>query len=168
MSDKKQMVLALRNAIMTEIKGQQLYSHAAATTENAEAKLMFDQLAKDENEHVDMLQTQYKHLEENGRLDLSQIQPGEVDHGAGTVIDDKFRKSLGRGKFELAVVGIGCDLENKAISYYKEQAAITDDADLKQLFTWLAEWEEGHLAQLIELEKLMQDEYWADQGFSPM
>ena len=168
MSNKEQMILALRNAIMTEIKGQQLYSHAAATTENASAKLMFDQLAKDEDEHVEILQTQYKHLEKSGKLDLSQVQPGEVDHGAGTVIDDKFRKSLGRGKFELAVVGIGCDLENKAIAYYKEQAALVDDADLKQLFTWLAEWEEGHLSQLMELEKLMQDDYWADQGFSPM
>ncbi len=168
MSNKEQMILALRNAIMTEVKGQQLYSHAAATTENVAAKLMFDQLAKDEDEHVEILQTQYKHLQESGRLDLSEVKPGEVDHGAGTVIDDKFRKSLGRGKFELAVVGIGCDLENKAIAYYKEQAALVDDADLKQLFTWLAEWEEGHLAQLMELEKFMQDEYWSDQGFSPM
>lgn len=166
--NKEQMVLALRNAIMTEIKGQQLYQHAAATTENAAAKLMFDQLAKDEGEHVEILQTQYKHLEQNGSLDLSQVQPGEVDHGAATVIDDEFRKSLGRGKFELAVVGIGCDLENKAIAYYKEQAAATDDADLKQLFTWLAEWEEGHLKQLMDLEKMMQDDFWSDQGFSPM
>jgi len=39
---------------------------------------------------------------------------------------------------------------------------------LKQLFTWLVEWEDGHLEQLLELEKIYQDAYWADQGFSPM
>ena len=65
-------------------------------------------------------------------------------------------------------LGIGCDLENKAIAYYRDHAARTDDPDLKQLFTWLLEWEDGHLTQLLELEKIYQDAYWADQGFSPM
>ena len=48
------------------------------------------------------------------------------------------------------------------------QAGKAEDPDLRQLFTWLAEWEVGHLEQLVELEKMLQDDYWADQGFSPM
>jgi len=103
-----------------------------------------------------------------GRLDLSQVKPGEVDEGAGTVIDDNFRKSLKRGTFEMAVIGIGCDLEKKALAYYQEQANATRDADLKQLFTWLHQWETGHLENLMELETMLQDAYWSDQGFSPM
>ncbi len=162
------MIQAVKDAIMTEIKGQQLYSHAAATTEDAAAKAMFEALARDEDEHVALLQAQYKSLMEEGRIDLSQVHPAELDHGAGHVIDDSFRKSIKRGTFEMAVIGIGCDLENKAITYYKDQANKAEDADLKQLFTWLAEWEVGHLEHLVELEKMLQDEYWADQGFSPM
>ena len=53
-------------------------------------------------------------------------------------------------------------------SYYKENAAKTEDPDLKQLFTWLVEWEDGHLEQLMELEKIYQDAYWSEQSFSPM
>ncbi|MBU0742330.1 ferritin family protein [bacterium] len=162
------MIQAVKDAIMTEIKGQQLYSHAAATTEDPAAKAMFTALARDEDEHVALLQAQHRSLVDAGRIDLSQVHPAEVDHGAGHVIDDSFRKSIKRGTFEMAVIGIGCDLENKAISYYKEQAGKAEDPDLKQLFTWLAEWEVGHLEQLVELEKMLQDEYWADQGFSPM
>jgi rubrerythrin len=165
---QQRMIEAVKNAIMTEIKGQQLYSHAAATTQDAAAKTMFTALARDEDEHVALLQAQHKSLVEAGRLDLSQVHPAELDHGAGHVIDDSFRKSIKRGTFEMAVIGIGCDLENKAINYYRDQAARTDDPDLRQLFTWLGEWEVGHLAQLVELEKMMQDEYWADQGFAPM
>ena len=56
----------------------------------------------------------------------------------------------------MAVISIGCDLEKKAIAYYKEHAAKTDDPELKQLFTWLVEWEEGHLDQLRELEQQYQ------------
>lgn len=165
---QKQMITAVKDAIMTEIKGQQLYSHAAATTEDPSAKAMFTALARDEDEHVALLEVQHRSLVEAGKIDLSQVHPAEVDHGAGHVIDDAFRNSIKRGKFEMAVIGIGCDLENKAITYYRDQAEKTDDADLKQLFTWLAEWEVGHLEQLVELEKLLQDDYWADQGFSPM
>jgi rubrerythrin len=84
------------------------------------------------------------------------------------VITDSFKKSIKRGQFEMAVISIGCDLENKAIAYYKENAAKTEDPDLKQLFTWLVEWEDGHLEQLLELEKIYQDAYWSEQGFSPM
>jgi rubrerythrin len=164
----ERMIKAIKDAIMTEIKGQQLYSHAATTTEDPSAKAMFTALARDEDEHVALLTAQHRSLVQAGRIDLSQVHPAEVDHGAGHVIDDGFRKSIKRGTFEMAVIGIGCDLENKAISYYKEQAAKAEDADLKQLFTWLSEWEVGHLEQLVELEKLMQDEYWADNGFSPM
>jgi len=169
MDDKLQrMIQAIKDAIMTEIKGQQLYAHAAATTEDPSARALFQDLADDENGHVALLEGQYKHLLEEGRIVLADVHPAEVDHGAGHVIDDDFRKSLKRGKFELAVVSIGCDLENRAIQYYREQAALAEDPDLKQLFTWLSEWEVGHLDHLKELEAMLQDAYWADQGFSPM
>ena len=170
MSDVKKdaMIKAVKDAIMVEIKGQQLYHHAAGETKDAAAKAMFEMLAKDEDDHVRILQKQYKSLMEEGKIDLTDVHPAEVDHGSHDVITDSFKKSIKRGQFEMAVISIGCDLENKAIAYYKENAAKTDDPDLKQLFTWLVEWEDGHLEQLLELEKIYQDAYWSEQGFSPM
>ncbi|PID78576.1 hypothetical protein CSA17_06545 [bacterium DOLJORAL78_65_58] len=170
MSDPKKdaMIQAIKDALMVEIKGQQLYAHAAETTQDPAAKAMFNMLAKDEDDHVNILKTQHRSLMEDGCINLDDVHPAEVDHGSQDVITDGFKKSIKRGQFEMAVISIGCDLENKAIAYYKEQAAKTDDPDLKQLFTWLVEWEDGHLEQLMELEKIYQDAYWADQGFSPM
>jgi len=170
MSDakKQEMIKAIKDAVMVEIKGQQLYHHAAGKTADPQAKAMFEMLAKDEDDHVRILMNQYKNLMEEGAVNLDDVHPAEVDHGSQSVINDDFKKSIKRGEFEMAVISIGCDLENKAIAYYTEQAAKTDDADLKQLFTWLVEWEDGHLEQLMELEKIYQDAYWADQGFSPM
>jgi rubrerythrin len=170
MSDEKQqaVIKAIKDAVMVEVKGQQLYSHAAEKAEDPTAKKMFEMLAQDEDDHVRILMNQYKSLVEAGKLDLKDVHPAEVDHGSATVITDDFRKAVQRGKFEMAVISIGCDLEKKAIAYYKEHAAKTDDAELKQLFTWLVEWEDGHLEQLLELEKIYQDAYWADQGFAPM
>jgi rubrerythrin len=167
-TNKEAMIEAVKKALMVEIKGHELYTHAAGKTEDPVARALFETLAKDEDDHVRILKTQYKSLMQDGRIDLEAVHPAEVDHGSHMIIDDDFKKSIRRGTFEMAVIGIGCDLENKAISYYKEQSAKAEDADLKQLFTWLAEWEDGHLEQLLELEKIYQDAYWADQGFSPM
>ena len=165
---KQAMIKAVKDAVMVEIKGQQLYSHAAKQTEDPQAKAMFEMLAKDENDHVRILTTQYESLMKDGRIDLSQIDPAEVDHGSHEVINDDFKRSMKRGTFEMAVIGIGCDLENKAIAYYTQHAKETEDEDLRKLFTWLVKWEDGHLNQLLEIEKIYQDAYWADQGFSPM
>lgn len=165
---KQAMIQAVKDALMVEIKGKELYSHAVEQTQDPAAKALFEVLAKDEEDHVRILQTQYRSLMEEGRVNLEDVHPAEVDHGSHDIVDDTFKKSIKRGTFEMAVIGIGCDLETKAIAYYKEHAAKAEDPDLKQLFEWLKEWEDGHLEQLLELEKLYQDAYWADQGFSPM
>ncbi len=165
---KEQMIKVIKDAVMVEVKGQQLYSHAATEAKDPAARAMFEMLAKDEDDHVRMLMKQYKSLISEGKLNLDDVHPAEVDHGSADVVTDDFKKAVKRGKFEMAVISIGCDLENKAIAYYKEHAAKSDDPELKELFTMLVEWEEGHLNQLLELEKIYQDAYWADQGFSPM
>ena len=165
---KQAMIKAVKDAVMVEIKGQQLYNHAAQQTDDPAARTMFEMLAKDEDDHVRILTSQYRALMKDGKVDLDQVHPAEVDHGSHDVVNDEFKRSLKRGTFEMAVIGIGCDLEKKAIAYYNEQADKAEDPDLKQLFTWLATWEDGHLSQLMELEKIYQDAYWADQGFAPM
>lgn len=162
------VVKALKDALMVEIKGQQLYTHAATQTENADARKLFEMLAEDEVQHTRILETQLKALLSTGGFDLSEIHPAELDHGSQSIVSDEFKRTLKRGDFEMAVIGIGCDLETRAIAYYKEQAAAAEDPELKKLFTWLSEWEDDHLMQLRELESLYQDAYWADQGFSPM
>ena len=165
---QKRTIEAVKSAIMVEIKGQQLYAHAKTSTTDPDAKAMFEALSRDEEEHVAILKAQYRSLLEHGKIDLSAVHPIDVDEGASPIIGDAFRAAVKRGTFEMAVIGIGCDLENAAIAFYKGEAAKTEDPDLKKIFTWLSEWEVGHLRQLMEIEKVMQDAYWADQGFSPM
>lgn len=170
MTDQKKahLIEVIKNALMVEIKGQQLYSHAATQTQDPSAKILFEMLANDEEQHVNILKQQYESLMKDGALNMDNIHPAEVDHGSQGVVSDEFKKSIKRGDFEMAVIGIGCDLEAKAIAFYEKHAAETDNPELKKLFTWLVEWEEGHLDQLKELEDRYQAAYWADQGFSPM
>lgn len=165
---REAMIQAVKDALMVEIKGQQLYSHAAETAKDPEVKEMFQMLANDEENHVKMLQAQFKPIMEEGRIVLEGFHPAELDHGSQSIIPDSFKKKIKGGEFEMAVIGIGCQLEVQAIAHYKSKAKNIEDPDLKQLFSWLSDWEEDHLNQLRELETMYQDAYWAEQGFSPM
>jgi len=166
-STKQQLIEAVKQALMVELKGHQLYTHAVQVTEDPAAKAMFQALANDEVEHLRMLQAQHKSLLEEGKVDLGAMHTVTIDEGARHVINETFAKSVKHGTFELAAVSIGVDLERRAESFYREQAKNAEVVELKQLFEKLASWELGHFEQLHELEKLLQDEYWSRQGFAP-
>ena len=144
---KTAMMEVVKEAMLAEVKGHQLYTHAATTTTDPAVRGIFESLAKDEEGHM---------------------STAEVGGGSHAIIDDAFKKSLKTGTFEMAAIGIGCDLEKRAIAFYPEHAEKTDDPDLKKLFSWLTEWEKAHLAQLLDLEKFYKDAFWAEQGFMPM
>jgi rubrerythrin len=165
---KKALAEALKDALMVEIKGRQLYQHAAAEAKSPGVKELFQQLADDEEQHFAILNEQLESLTKNGKLDVAALEQTEVDKGARTVVTDDFVKSLKAGEFEMAVIGIGSDLEARAVSYYRERAGAVDDPDLKTLFRKLEKWEVVHLDQLEKLEALYKEAYWAERGYSPM
>lgn len=165
---KTAMMEVVKEALLAEVKGQQLYANAAATTKDPAVEAMFKSLARDEEIHIEVLKAQAKSLFDSGTLDLGVVGSTEIEGGSHSIVDDEFKRSLKRGTFEMAVIGIGCDLEKKAIAFYGGHAEKATDPDLKKLFSWLSEWEKRHLSQLLDLEKFYQDGYWADQGFMQM
>ena len=165
---KTAMMEVVKEAMMAEVKGHQLYTHAATTTSDPAVRGIFESLAKDEEGHIEILKTQAKNLFDGGTVDLGVVSTAEVGGGSHVIIDDAFKRSLKTGTFEMAAIGIGCDLEKRAIAFYSEHAEKTDDPELKKLFTWLTKWEKAHLSQLLDLEKFYKDAFWADQGFMPM
>ncbi len=165
---KSARVNAIKDALMVEIKGNELYSHAAKRATHPDVKTMFEMLARDEEKHLQILQAQFKSLMEEGRIDLSVIDPSAIEESTREIITENFKKSVERRDFEMAVISIGCDLEALAISHYERKAAETDDQDLKQLFEWLVKWETKHLEQLRAVESFYQEGYWAERGFAPM
>ena len=165
---KAAMMEVVKEALLAEVKGHQLYTHAATTTTDPAVQGIFKSLAKDEEGHIAILKSQAKALFDTGSLDLGAVSTAEVGGGSHAIIDDEFKRSLKKGTFEMAAIGIGCDLEKRAIAFYSEHAEKTEDAELKKLFTWLTEWEKNHLSQLLDLEKFYKDAFWADQGFMPM
>ncbi|MBD3162050.1 MAG: hypothetical protein GF346_07120 [Candidatus Eisenbacteria bacterium] len=159
---------AVRTAIITEIKGLELYQTAAAKAEDPDARRMFEMLADEERGHKAYLEKHYESLMKTGEWDKTELSPRSEEEVGEFIIDDAFRRSLRRGNFEMAVVAIAVDLEAKAVAFYKEVAEQAEDPETRQVFEHLARWEEGHHQQFLEMERELRDSYFSDRGFAPM
>ena len=159
---------AVRTAIVTEIKGLELYQTAAAKCEDPDAKRMFEALAEEERRHKAYLDTHYASLVKSGQWAATQLTPLQQERVEEFILDESFRRSLRRGTFEMAVIAIAVDLEAKAVEFYREVATNAEDEETRRVFQHLVAWEEGHHRQFLAMEKEMRDAYFSDRGFAPM
>lgn len=159
---------AVRTAIITEIKGQELYKTAAAKAEDPDARRMFEGLAEEEEGHKAYLERHYASLMQTGSWAQTELSEHAKEHVEEFILDEAFRRSLKRGNFEMAVVAIAVDLEAKAVAFYKDVAEQAEDPETRRVFQHLVAWEEGHHRQFLAMEKELRDSYFADRGFSPM
>ena len=125
-----------------EIAGLQFFLTAAEKTESKKAREMFRQLAEDEVEHKDFLE---KLLRKMAKGDNDVEIPKEtrgfrVDH---PVIGNELKESLKTTWFDHSALNIGIMLEQRAITFYEEESAKTEDLQLKKVFKWLVKWERG-------------------------
>ena len=58
-------------------------------------------------------------------------------------------------------------MEKKAIELYRHRQEQAEDPAEKDLYRWLAEWEEGHLELLARLDKEIRQAIWSRMGFEP-
>jgi rubrerythrin len=164
----KKALEGLRTAIETEIRGLEFFRAAADRCDDPDGKEMFLSLAREEVEHKRLLERQFSHLLEQGEFLPAEEVKGSIPIEDTPIPVDAFRESLKRSNFEMSAIGIGIMLEKSAIEHFERLAREADDEEARKMYGWLAEWERGHLDQLVEIDRSLRDAYWADQGFAPM
>jgi rubrerythrin len=158
---------AVKTAIITELRGLEIYRAAAERAADPSAKQMFQCLADDEKVHKDFLEANYRSLLASGVWSVPATPENLSPLEHSEAITPDFLKRVKGGDFEMAVIAAGVELERSAIAYYSAQAAECPDQASRDTFRFLAEWEKGHLEALSDLEHRMRDLYFAQQGFSP-
>ena len=158
----------VRIAIETEIRGYEFFRASADRCEDPDGKEMFLSLAREEVEHRKLLEKEFKSLLEKGRFLPHEEVLTEIPEHDTAIPVEAFRESLKRSHFEMSAISIGVVLEQNAIAHFQKLADETDDEEARKTFSWLAEWEREHLDQLRALDQMLRDQYWADQGFTPM
>lgn len=149
---------ALVDAIYREIDARDFYGAISLKIENPGGKERFKRLSEDEDGHRVTLESWF------GRLfseDFS-LEEGRLIRSYDAGLD------LNTHSGALAALDMAIEAEENANDFYREQAGLAEDGELKKMFLALAEMELGHY-NLLQAEKnfLIGGFYWYDMDSTP-
>ncbi|MFO7890494.1 MAG: ferritin family protein [bacterium] len=151
MAMTKELEQILKTAMEVEINGMSTFNNLAHKTQNENGKKMFQQLAKDEEEHQAILKNQLEHLTKNGTWKEIQIPQSKVQSLIPKLREKQIR-TKGEAKLgEIDALNTALDLERKTAQFFRDQAEKVKDSQAKDMFLRLAEWEDSHF-DLIQAE----------------
>jgi rubrerythrin len=168
MNAREEIFEILRKAYQIEVDGQTFYSMTAARADKPAVRELFDKLAHDEVQHQAFLKDVLRGYDEKGSEAFRfNARIPEMTAFTAKIFTDQFRRQAAGAEFEVAALSIGMTLETRAIEYFSAAATGAADADVRQFYEFLAEWERGHLEALSNLYNSVRADYWASSGFSP-
>ncbi len=158
----------LKDALQTEMNGVEFYRLAAAQTQDAKGREVFQLLADDEARHYRELRRQYENLLQHG-----QWQP-EFDFGrpaplAGSspIFSEDLKQRVKDRHFEMSALSIGALLETNSIDYYRRLKEQAPSAEIKKFYAALQQWEEKHLAAIVRQLDYLKEEFWQEAHWAP-
>jgi len=157
----------MKMAILMEKRGLAFYSNVAEQTADPDIKIIFSTMAAEETIHVKFLSDQFLNLEKNQAFEPVALPVVAADGIANMILSDEVKQRIGAAGFEAAAISAAIDMEKKAIEVYSQQASASSDPDEKKLFSWLADWEKGHLKILNDLDNELKEKIWFDNQFWP-
>ncbi|MEE8449135.1 MAG: ferritin family protein [Thermodesulfobacteriota bacterium] len=134
----------LKDLIITAMGAEkyslEFYLKAAQIARNDRARRMFENLAVDELHHFIII------IDRFSRRMLAEISKSLGKKGVDFVENTPRASTLARkARNELDVLKLGLEREKMAIQFYQNGMAKVDDTGLKEVFTELLEFEQGHL-----------------------
>ncbi|MCZ7399900.1 MAG: ferritin family protein [Candidatus Methanoperedens sp.] len=162
-NDWNRMVLdILKEAISIEIYGREYYSIFSELVEDEKAQAVFRGLARDEGEHRELLEKEYKKV--SGKpIDITELD--EENREKAKRIFPESLEPLGISETK-DVLTLGIRTEKRSIELYSTGAKKIDIKSSKELFLKLMHFEEEHKKTLEEaLYYLEQEGSW--YGYSP-
>jgi len=158
----------LKQAIIMENRGKSLYQMVAAQTPSPEVQNIFKTMADEEQVHIEFLSKQFSYYKKNQTFDTNHLEKMAAEDAiANAILTEKIKNNISGAGFEAAAISAAIDMENKSIEVYQQRANESTDANEKELYQWLADWEKGHYKLLLELNKQLTEKIWNDNNFWP-
>jgi len=146
----------LKEAISIEIFGMEFYSIFSDLVEEENAKSLLRGLARDEEEHREYLEKEYKRLSGKS-VDIKNLD--KENRGKAKQVFPESMETLGIAETR-EVLELGIRTEKRSIELYSNSAKKMETGESKALFLKLAGFEDGH-------KKLLEDAlYYLEQGGS--
>jgi len=161
MSEHATAVTALKTAIEIEENGLDAFLKYARQTKDVTGKNMFIRLAMDENEHRRIIEKQLNNLMEGIPLKIVEIGKSEIEQVLPKIREKQQQTRGESGLLEIDALNTALDLERKAAKFFRDQADLVDDAEVKAMFIRLAEWEDAHFDLIqAELDSIQGTGFW--------
>jgi rubrerythrin len=155
---------AIHMALDYETKVRDLYIDAMKKTNDAQGKKIFQTMAKEEQGHLDYLNSRLDHLKETGEVDnpeLGTLVPNKEVITAGV---QKLESGMAKEtkEDEISLLKKALEMENETSTFYRKVVGELD-GEGKAMFSRFMEIEEGHLAIVqAEIDSLTGAGYWFD------
>ncbi len=167
MTEHNAALAALQMGIQTEIDGHSFYRKFAAQTEDPDARAMFEQLARDEVMHLELLRNVKAMLEESGEWAEYQGSPQVPVEGAPIFSRERVKQNVVAYTSDLSALRLAYLIEKDAVDFYRRAAWGTDDPNGKRMYLDLVRMEEGHLALLQGEYEFLRSQFQMSMGFAP-
>lgn len=155
----------VKEALAIEKGSINYYELSAKQLEKDSLGKIFSSLAHQSKEHVSYLEGLQKSLEE-------QDDRGLVDKikTAFTGSDDLKLEDVNpeNAQLALSIISEGINIKRQTIKFYEKAAQKTEDKRAAGLYDELAYWENFQLEQLSGQYEIYKQEWWSDQGYSPI
>jgi rubrerythrin len=157
----------LKEAILLERRGQAFYHQVAAGVANQAIKEFFETMAEEERRHIEILEAQFRSYDQAQVFEKLEAGVNDGTTLADMVLTPDLMEQIGAAGYEAAAISAAILMEEKAVTLYSQRAAAAQDTDERNLYQWLADWEQGHLRFLVQLDKEIRQAIWQDSGFWP-
>ncbi len=165
--DKSNTLTILKNAFLIERKGKSLYQKAMDHAENNEVKAFFKDLVDDEQEHMNILEKQFKAYMKDGKFMAGGFENNGGAITAPDILDQTLTDKIDAASFEATAITAAIGFEQKAVTLYAKRSEEATDPEEKKMYNWLSVWEKTHLKKLMALEESLIENIWNDNNFWP-
>lgn len=165
MAQKDTALEILKTALLLERQGKAFYTQAARNSKSTAVKKIFEDMAEEENEHIQFLTTQARNYVKNHKFVAQDIRPAAESNSE--ILTQSIKKEINAASFEAAAISAAINFENRAIDVYSTRAKEAASTEERKAYAMLAEWERGHHHLLYRLNEELKEEIWNDNKFWP-
>ena len=158
-SSTEKRIKALEVALNNESRERDFYLKHAERTSNSFGKLMFQSIAKDENEHFLKIRELHQKLKEKGKWpETIPLKVKGVDMKAVLKkVIASVEKSAEADTDDVEAVKIAIDFESKGEKFYSDLRDSVDDPIERQFYGMLASMEREHRLSLEDTYDYFKD-----------
>ena len=157
---------AIQTAIEYEKRVAETYKNAMQEVESAAGKRVFEVLAKEEQGHIDYLESRLSEWRETGQLSAealpTAVPPPEKIDEAARQLKEKLDQPQSASTAEQALLQKALVAEEETSGFYEKMVAQMEGTE-RELFARFLEIERGHLAIVkAEIDAVTGFGYWFD------